>query len=108
MANLRYRIDGSRPAAQANGGMPRMSGIPCFTRCAVGSRTGKRRKTAMERNAQMAENLNGKKVAFLVANEGVEQIELTEPWKAVERAGGEPVLIAPEAGTTQAFNHLQA
>ena len=50
--------------------------------------------------------LDGKKVAFLVANEGVEQIELTEPWQAVEEAGGQPVLIAPEAGKVQAFNHL--
>jgi protease I len=54
----------------------------------------------------MAEKIEGKKVAFLVANEGVEQVELTEPWKAVEQAGGEPVLVAPEAGQVQAFNHL--
>ena len=32
--------------------------------------------------------LKGKRIAFLMANEGVEQIELTEPWKAVEEAGG--------------------
>ena len=31
--------------------------------------------------------LDGKRIAFLVANEGVEQVELTEPWKAVEQAG---------------------
>src|SRR4051812_31056815 len=36
----------------------------------------------------MATSLNGKKIAFLVAPEGVEQVELTEPWKAVEEAGG--------------------
>ena len=54
----------------------------------------------------MGTSLNGKKVAFLVANEGVEQVELTEPWKAVEKAGAEPVLIAPEKGQVQAFNHL--
>ena len=55
----------------------------------------------------MSENkLEGKKVAFLVANEGIEQIELTEPWKAVEQAGGTPELIAPEAGEAQAMNHL--
>ncbi|MHB1928129.1 MAG: type 1 glutamine amidotransferase domain-containing protein [Acidimicrobiales bacterium] len=54
----------------------------------------------------MANELNGKRVAFLVANEGVEQVELTEPWKAVEDAGGSPVLVAPEPGTVQAFNHL--
>jgi protease I len=54
----------------------------------------------------MAEELNGKKIAFLVANEGVEQVELTEPWKAVEAAGGEPELISLEPGQIQAFNHL--
>ncbi len=50
--------------------------------------------------------LYGRQVAFLVANEGVEQIELTEPWKAVEEAGGAPVLIAPEQGNVQTVDHL--
>jgi protease I len=50
--------------------------------------------------------LQGKTIAFLTANEGVEQIELTEPWQAVEDAGGTPRLLAPEAGTVQAFHHL--
>jgi protease I len=54
----------------------------------------------------MSERIEGKRVAFLVANEGVEQVELTRPWEAVERAGGEPELIAPEKGEVQAFNHL--
>ena len=54
----------------------------------------------------MSERIDGKRVAFLVANEGVEQVELTAPWEAVEEAGGEPVLIAPEAGEVQAFEHL--
>ncbi len=54
----------------------------------------------------MSNDLDGKQVAFLVANEGVEQIELTEPWRAVEEAGGRPLLIAPESGTVQAFHHL--
>ena len=54
----------------------------------------------------MATELEGKRIAFIVANEGVEQVELTEPWKAVEKAGGKPVLIAPEEGDVQAFNHL--
>jgi protease I len=54
----------------------------------------------------MANELNGKKIAFLVANEGIEQVELTEPWKAVEQAGGAPDLIAPKPGKAQAFNHL--
>ncbi|HEX8855333.1 MAG TPA: type 1 glutamine amidotransferase domain-containing protein [Thermoleophilaceae bacterium] len=50
--------------------------------------------------------LDGKRIAFLVANEGIEQVELTEPWKAVELEGGKPELIAPESGKAQAFNHL--
>ena len=54
----------------------------------------------------MADEIRGKKVAFLVANEGIEQVELERPWDAVEQAGGQPQLIAPEAGQAQAFNHL--
>jgi protease I len=53
----------------------------------------------------MATELQGKKIAFLAA-EGVEQVELTEPWKAVEEAGGTPELISVEDGEVQAFNHL--
>ena len=45
-------------------------------------------------------------VAFLVAPEGIEQVELTEPWKAVEEAGATPVLLSTESGTVQAFHHL--
>ena len=56
--------------------------------------------------AKTESTLQGKTIAFLVANEGVEQIELTEPWRAVEEAGGRPQLMAPEAGKVQAFNHL--
>ena len=51
-------------------------------------------------------SLAGRKVAFLVAAEGIEQVELTEPWQAVEKAGGEPVLVSPETGKVQAFDHL--
>jgi protease I len=54
----------------------------------------------------MSNALNGKRIAFLVAQEGVEEVELTEPWAAVEEAGGEPRLIAPQDGEVQAFNHL--
>ena len=54
----------------------------------------------------MSAELQGKKIAFLVANEGIEQVELERPWQAVKDAGAEPVLIAPEAGEAQAFNHL--
>ncbi len=54
----------------------------------------------------MSERLQNKKIAFLVANEGVEQVELTEPLEAVREAGAETELLAPEAGEIQAFNHL--
>ena len=54
----------------------------------------------------MASELTGTRVAFLTANEGVEQAELTDPWQAVKDAGGTPELIAPETGEVQAFNHV--
>jgi protease I len=54
----------------------------------------------------MGDRLQGKRIAFLVANEGVEQVELTEPWRAVEQEGGQPELISIEPGKVQAFNHL--
>jgi protease I len=46
------------------------------------------------------------RVAFLVAPEGIEQVELTGPWEAVEQSGATPVLISTQDGTVQAFNHL--
>ncbi|HVM19023.1 MAG TPA: type 1 glutamine amidotransferase domain-containing protein [Egibacteraceae bacterium] len=51
-------------------------------------------------------DLSGKTIAFLVANEGIEQVELTEPWKAVTESGGTAKLVAPEGDEAQAFNHL--
>ena len=54
----------------------------------------------------MPSSLKGKTIAFLVAPEGVEQVELTEPWKAVEQAGGTAELVSTEIGKIQAFNHL--
>lgn len=54
----------------------------------------------------MSNELSGRTVAFLVANEGIEQVELTEPWEAVRAAGGTPRLLAPKDGSAQAFNHL--
>lgn len=54
----------------------------------------------------MPDSLQGKRIAFLTANEGVEQIELTEPMSAVRDAGAEVELLAPESGEVQAFNHL--
>ncbi len=51
-------------------------------------------------------DLTGKKIAFAVAKEGIEQIELTSPWEAVRDAGGQPVLVSVEKGQVQAFNHF--
>ncbi|MBP2475963.1 protease I [Crossiella equi] len=46
------------------------------------------------------------RIAFLVAGEGIEQVELTEPWGAVEAAGGQPRLLSGKLGEVQAYNHL--
>ncbi|WP_431996825.1 type 1 glutamine amidotransferase domain-containing protein [Streptomyces fungicidicus] len=46
------------------------------------------------------------RIAFLTAPEGVEQVELTEPWQAAVDAGHEPVLVSTSPGKVQAFNHL--
>ena len=54
----------------------------------------------------MADELQGKRIAFLMANEGVEQVEFTEPREAVEQAGAQVDVIAPEKEQIQAFNHL--
>ena len=53
----------------------------------------------------MAGKLEGKRVAFL-ATDGVEQVELTEPWKAVENEGGTPVLVSVKDGEIQGVNHM--
>jgi protease I len=52
----------------------------------------------------VSNELSGKHIAFLVANSGIEQVELTSPWQAVKDAGGAPVLIAPEKEAVQAMN----
>lgn len=54
----------------------------------------------------MSDELNGRRVAVLADNEGVEQVELTRPIEALKEAGAQVDLIAPEAGEIQAFNHL--
>jgi protease I len=46
------------------------------------------------------------KIAFLTASEGIEKVELTEPWKAVTDAGFTAELLSPESGEVQLFNHL--
>ena len=53
----------------------------------------------------MQVELRGRKVAIL-ATDGVEQVEMTEPWKALEAAGAEVHLISLKEGSIQGFNHL--
>ena len=49
----------------------------------------------------------GKKVAFLTATEGVEGVELTEPWDALEQAGARPELLSTKTGEVQLVRHLE-
>jgi protease I len=44
------------------------------------------------------------RIAFL-ATDMVEQVELTEPWKAVEEQGWTPELVSLRPGEIQGFNH---
>lgn len=60
----------------------------------------------LDEGSVMANELNGKTIAFLMANEGVEQVELTRPMQACMDAGAKVRLLAPEVGKIQAFNHL--
>ncbi|MGI5211621.1 type 1 glutamine amidotransferase domain-containing protein [Plantactinospora sp. CA-290183] len=53
----------------------------------------------------MTATLHGKRIAFL-ATDGVEEVEYTQPRQAVEAAGGRVELVSLEAGSIQAFNHL--
>jgi protease I len=55
----------------------------------------------------MSTQLQGKTIAFLSAPDGVEQVELTEPWRAIEHAGGTPRLISTEPGRIQGRDHLE-
>ncbi len=52
----------------------------------------------------MEKKLNGKKVAILVAD-GFEQIELTEPRKALEAAGAKTEIVSPAENEVQGWNH---
>jgi protease I len=49
--------------------------------------------------------LNGKIVAILVA-EGFEQVELTEPKKALDEAGAQTVIVSPAKGEVQGWKHF--
>ena len=47
-----------------------------------------------------------KKIAFLTAPEGIERVELTDPWDSVTGAGHSATLLSTESGTVQTFDHL--
>jgi protease I len=53
----------------------------------------------------MTQAIQGKRIAFL-ATDGVEEIELSQPWKAVRDAGARPELVSLRDGRIQAFRHL--
>src|SRR5207249_2332272 len=63
----------------------------------IGATTTRIRRRSME-------DLKGKRVAILVTN-GFEQIEMTSPREALERAGAKCTLIAPKAGKVQGVKH---
>src|SRR6185369_12318834 len=56
------------------------------------------------RRSLMEKKLMGKKVAILVAD-GFEQVELTEPRKALEEAGATIEIVSPAEGEVQGWNH---
>jgi protease I len=57
-----------------------------------------------DRKEETMASLNGKNVAFLAAD-GFEEVELTEPWKAIEQSGGKPELVSIKTGKIYAMNH---
>jgi protease I len=60
----------------------------------------------MEETFPMTQNLEGLKVAILVA-EGFEQVELTEPKKALESAGAQTSIVSPVKAHVQGWNHFE-
>jgi protease I len=54
----------------------------------------------------MATQLEGKRVAILIAN-GFEQVELTEPKQALEEAGAKTSIVSPETGKVRGWNHTE-
>jgi protease I len=62
--------------------------------------------TSTTDSSTTTETTQQRKVAFLVAPEGIEQVELTGPWEAVEEFGATPVLLSTQDGTVQAYHHL--
>src|SRR5688500_7077915 len=55
---------------------------------------------------KMNQNLSGKRIAILVEN-GFEQVELTEPKRAIEGAGGKAEIVSPNAGQVKGWKHRE-
>ena len=62
--------------------------------------------TESQTPAQNPSQQTVKRFAFLVAPEGIERVELTDPWDAVRDAGHEAVLVSTQDGEVQTFDHL--
>lgn len=54
----------------------------------------------------MDQNLNGKRVAILVAN-GFEQVEMTKPRQALEDAGARTEIVSPAQGKVKGWQHTE-
>ena len=54
----------------------------------------------------MAQQLNGKRVAILVAD-GFEQVEMTDPKKALDQAGAKSAIVSPAKGEVKGWNHTE-
>lgn len=54
----------------------------------------------------MNQNLNGKRVAILVAD-GFEQVELTEPRQALDQAGAKTEIVSPVQGKVKGWQHTK-
>lgn len=52
----------------------------------------------------MSEQLNNKRIAIL-ATEGFEYVELTEPKKALQEAGAQTEVVSPQDGQIKGWNH---
>jgi protease I len=58
----------------------------------------------IERISPMANELQGKKIAILLAPVGTEEVEFTEPMKAVEEAGATVEVVGIETGDAKTMN----
>jgi protease I len=72
----------------------------------VGSLNAEREYNFYWKEIRMDQPLRGKKIAFVV-EDGFEQVELTEPKKAVEQAGAEAEIVSPKSDKVSGWNHTE-